>query len=84
MCLLYVGVNMLRAPHARGHVHMPFYEGTWPKKSKKSNLLGGHEEDIIELNIEVCEFPNAAIHVAIQTESTEALHFAVDWKMCVH
>ena len=33
VCLLYVGDNMLRAPHARGHVHVPFYEGTCPTKS---------------------------------------------------
>ena len=32
VCLLYVGVNMPRAPRARGHVHVPFYEGTCPKK----------------------------------------------------
>ena len=32
VCLLYVGDNMPRAPRARGHVHMPFYEGTCPKK----------------------------------------------------
>ena len=28
VCLLYVGDNMPRAPHARGHVHVPFFEGT--------------------------------------------------------
>ena len=32
VCLLYVGVNMPRVPRARGHVHVPFYEGTCPKK----------------------------------------------------
>ena len=28
VCLLYVGDNMPRAPRARGHVHVPFFEGT--------------------------------------------------------
>ena len=28
VCLLYVSDNMSRAPRARGHVHVPFYEGT--------------------------------------------------------
>ena len=28
VCLLYVGDTMPRVPRARGHVHVPFYEGT--------------------------------------------------------
>ena len=33
VCLLYVVDNVPHAPHARGHVHVPFYEGTCPTKS---------------------------------------------------
>ena len=31
--------NVPCAPLARGYVHMPFYEGTCPKKVKKPNFL---------------------------------------------
>ncbi len=27
VCLVYVVDTMPRAPHARGHMHVPFYEG---------------------------------------------------------
>ena len=34
VCLLYMVNNVPHAPCARGHVHVPFYEGTCPKKWK--------------------------------------------------
>ena len=43
MCLLYVGDNVPRAPHARGHMHVPFYEGTC------QNLLGATGETLEQL-----------------------------------